>query len=100
MEAGRRNRRSRGPLTETGRQRLQAAIKATKPWTRSTGPRTAAGKQRSAANGRLRQKNQISQRQILEEIQMAGMMITGLRLLQDMMAEARNERSRVLNDLV
>ncbi|MCR9293848.1 MAG: hypothetical protein NXI32_14070 [bacterium] len=53
VEAGRRNRALRPPLSVQSKQRLQDAIQRHKPWLKSTGPRTARGKQRVAANGRL-----------------------------------------------
>lgn len=55
VEAGRRNRRLRGELTEAGRDRLRQSALRHRPWTRSTGPKTPTGKARAAANGKVRQ---------------------------------------------
>src|SRR5258706_16479795 len=63
VAAGRRNRQLRGPLTELGRRRLREAAQLHKPWEHSTGPRTEAGKAAVVANGRIRQKGELSARQ-------------------------------------
>jgi hypothetical protein len=61
--AGRLNQKKRGPLSQEGRERLQAAARKNMPWRMSTGPATAAGKMRSAANSRARQKGALSVRE-------------------------------------
>ena len=53
--AGRANRRKRGPLTESGRERLRAAALRVQPWQQATGPKTPEGRAQSAQNGRYRQ---------------------------------------------
>ena len=63
VAAGRRNRQLRGPLTDSGRMRLQEAALRHQPWRFSTGPRTEGGKAVVAANGRKRQIGGISARQ-------------------------------------
>jgi len=60
VAAGRLNRQKRGPLTDAGRERLRQAALERQLWRRSTGPRTAEGKLRSAANGKLRQRGELS----------------------------------------
>jgi hypothetical protein len=64
VAAGSRNRRLRGPLTEKGREALRAAIAKHKPWLHNTGPVSADGKARVAQNGRARQKDALSIRQV------------------------------------
>jgi hypothetical protein len=64
VEAGRRNRQARGPLTEAGRQVLRESALRHQPWQWSTGPRTEEGKRRAAANGRCSGKNAPSQHQL------------------------------------
>ena len=50
IEANRRNRARRGPLTPRGRERLRQAALRNKPWRHSTGPRTPEGKAASREN--------------------------------------------------
>ena len=61
--AGRLNRAKRKGLTPAGQRRLKEAAIANRPWQHSTGPRTAAGKARTAANGKRRQKGELSVRE-------------------------------------
>jgi hypothetical protein len=63
VDAGRRNRQLRGPLSAEGRERLRQAALANRPWEKSTGPTTPAGKAVVAANGRARQKGLMSVRE-------------------------------------
>ncbi len=63
VDAGRRNRQLRGPLSPEGRERLRQAALANRPWEKSTGPTTPAGKAVVADNGRARQKGPMSVRQ-------------------------------------
>ena len=65
---GKRNRAFRKGLTDSGRQRLQAAALENTPWRYSRGPKTPLGKYRSAQNGRQRQKGPLSIREAREEI--------------------------------
>jgi len=80
--AGRANRKKRGPLTEAGRQRLRAAALRTKPWARATGPRTPEGKARSAANGRWRQEEPVSTREVRAEMAAVRQLIQQMRELR------------------
>ena len=68
VAAGRRNRLKRRGLSDAGRQRLRDAARANKPWLNSTGPRTAAGKARAALNGKLRQVDEVSVREVHREL--------------------------------
>ena len=68
VAAGRRNRRKRKSLTEDGRRRLRDAAIRNKPWLNSTGPRTAAGKAQAAHNGRKRQLDEFSVREVRREV--------------------------------
>jgi hypothetical protein len=77
--AGRRNRALRGPLTEAGRQRLRAAALQHRPWQWATGPRSATGKRRAAANGKLRQTDASSVREVRAEVAAVRQLITLLR---------------------
>jgi hypothetical protein len=62
--AARANRARRVGLTAAGRQKLVEAARNNQPWRHSTGPRTARGKARSSANGKRRQKGQVSVREL------------------------------------
>jgi hypothetical protein len=64
VAAGRRNRQLRRGLTDTGRQRLREAAAHHQPWQHATGPRTHTGKARAAANGRGRQQEAVSRREL------------------------------------
>ena len=64
VQAGRRNRMKRSPLSLESRQRLRVAAHKNRPWKRSTGPRTPAGKAKVARNGKLRQIGPRSVREI------------------------------------
>ena len=44
VEAGKRNRQLRGPLSQSGLDRLRTAALANRPWEKSTGPITPNGK--------------------------------------------------------
>ncbi len=66
--AGRVNRMKRGPLPLESMSRMRDAINRNKPRKRSTGPRTPAGKAIVARNGRVRQINSRSIREIRADI--------------------------------
>ena len=68
VAAGRANRAKRGPLTAAGRALLQVAALRTKPWKHATGPKTPAGKRQAALNGRTRQIDTLSIRQMRAEL--------------------------------
>jgi hypothetical protein len=77
--AGRRNGALRGPLSEAGRQRLRAAALLGRPWRWARGPRSAAGKRRAAANGKLRQTDALSVREVRVQVAAVRQLITLLR---------------------
>ena len=66
--AGRVNRMKRGPLPLESIYRMRDAINKNKPWQLSTGPRTPAGKAIVARNGKVRQSNLRSIREIRADI--------------------------------
>jgi hypothetical protein len=69
-------------LTPEGRERLRQAALKNQPWRKTTGPRTPEGKARSAANGKARQKNTMSVRELraaLSEIHGLTMAMASLR---------------------
>ena len=66
--AGRINRMKRGPLPLESMHRMRDAINRKKPWQLSTGPRTPAGKAIVARNGKVRQMNPRSIREIRADI--------------------------------
>ena len=66
--AGRINRMKRGPLPLESMNRMRDAINRKKPWQLSTGPRTPAGKAIVARNGKARQINSRSIREIRADI--------------------------------
>ena len=66
--AGRSNRMKRGPLPLESIYRMRDAINRKKPWQLSTGPRTPAGKAIVARNGKVRQSNLRSIREIRADI--------------------------------
>ena len=66
--AGRSNRMKRGPLSLETMHRMRDAINRKKPWQLSTGPRTPAGKAIVARNGKVRQINPRSIREIRADI--------------------------------
>ena len=66
--AGRVNRMKRGPLPLESIYRMRDAINKNKPWKRSTGPRTPEGKAIVARNGKVRQINLRSIREIRADI--------------------------------
>ena len=66
--AGRSNRMKRGPLPLESMHRMRDAINKNKPWQLSTGPRTPAIKAIVARNGKVRQINPCSIREIRADI--------------------------------
>ena len=66
--AGRINRMKRGPLPLEAMHRMRDAVNRKKPWQLSTGPRTPAGKAIVARNGKVRQSNSRSIREIRADI--------------------------------
>ena len=84
VEAGRRNRLKRPPLSDEARRRLRAAICRRQPWKRSTGPKTAKGKQQSVRNGKRRQTGPISVREMRVKL-------ADIRILVESMKAVRRE---------
>jgi hypothetical protein len=76
VAAGRLNRKKRGPLTPRGRQALREAAVRNQPWIYSTGPRTPAGKAQAARNGKSRQLNSCSIREIRARVADARALIS------------------------
>ena len=68
VEAGKRNRMKRGPLTPEGRLRLRESALRNQPWRHSTGPRSSSGKAQAARNGKTRQKGPRSVREIRADL--------------------------------
>ena len=68
VQAGRINRMKRGPLPLESMYRMRVAVNKNKPWKRSTGPRTLEGKAIVARNGKVRQMNPRSIREIRADI--------------------------------
>jgi hypothetical protein len=66
-------------LSPEGRERVRAAALAHQPWRFSTGPRTPAGKARAAANGKARQKGDLSVRELRAELAEVNRLIGEMR---------------------
>lgn len=58
VAAGRLNRAKRGPLSESGRQRLSDAARRTRPWEHARGPKSVEGKVIVARNLPAKKENQ------------------------------------------
>ena len=78
VEANRRNRRKRKGLTEAGREKLRQSTLKHQPWQFSTGPRTPEGKAKVALNGRRRQKEPISVRELRTDLSEMNALVTGM----------------------
>jgi hypothetical protein len=79
VAAGRRNRQLRGPLSDEGRARLRAAALRHRPWESATGPTSAAGKAQAARNGKVRQRDVLSVREVRRELAEVRRLIAALR---------------------
>lgn len=79
VEAGRANRRKRGPLTPEGHQRLRDAALLNKPWKYSTGPKTKGGKLQVLKNAKLRQIGRKSIRELRQKLKDLTGLITELK---------------------
>jgi hypothetical protein len=79
VAAGRQNWLKRKGLTAAGRERLRLSALKNRPWLHTTGPRTAAGKTRSRANGRLRQTNAQSVRELSADLAEARNLIVEMK---------------------
>jgi hypothetical protein len=86
VEAGRRNRSKRKGLTPEGRERLQRAALAHRPWEHATGPRTAVGKARSAANGKVRQKGLTSVRERRSGLRAIRLLCQAMQSMREVLA--------------
>jgi len=84
VAAGKRNRLKRRGLTPEGRERLRQAALTNRPWRFSTGPRTARGKASAAANGKKRQKGELSVRELRAEVADVRSLLTSLHDLQEL----------------
>ena len=83
VEAGKRNRQLRGPITQPGLDRLRTAARANRPWEKSTGPITQSGKAIVARNGkRSRPIQSLSPSNVL--------VINAIQLLQQMKSIRQN----------
>lgn len=82
MRIGSANRAHWKGFTPAGLERLREAATRNAPWRFSTGPRTPQGKARAALNGRVRQKGELSVRQLRAQVADVGGLI-------DMMGEMR-----------
>ena len=87
VEAGRRNQQKWKGLTDAGRVRLRVAALKHQPWLHSTGPRTPEGKAKVAMNGRSRQLDAVSRREVHRE----------LAPFDDVLARLAEIRQQVLN---
>lgn len=67
-DVARHNRSKRKGLSDAGRERLREAAKQHQPWKYSTGPKTPWGKYLSARNGKIRQKGELSVRELRAEV--------------------------------
>jgi hypothetical protein len=98
VAAGKRNRKLRRGLTPEGRAKLRQSALAHRPWRFATGPRTAEGKARSAANGRVRQKGELSLRGLHRELAelngLFGDMVALRRSLHEKQAQDKDESSK------
>jgi hypothetical protein len=83
VAAGKRNRSLRKSLSAEGKRRLREAALKHKPWTRSTGPRTSKGKAKSAQNGRWRQADDQSIREIKRELSDVAELIEQMRTIKE-----------------
>ncbi len=92
VAAGRLNRQKRGPLTPEGRERLRQAAREHQPWLVSTGPRSAEGKARAAANGKVRQRGELSIREVralvAAEVGLVSDMVAARRLVAELLAKS------------
>ena len=78
VRAGRLNQRKRKGITAEGRRRLREAAHRNRPWQHSTGPKTAAGKLRASQNGRFRQTDDISRRELQRKLDEVDELIAGM----------------------
>jgi len=88
---GKRKWWKRGPRTPEGRQRMREAALRNKPWLHSTGPRTPEGKARAAANGRRRQKGEMSVRQLRAAVADVGEMVKEMATLRNKISPRTGE---------
>jgi hypothetical protein len=90
--AGRLNQLKSNGMTLAGRAKLRAAALLNRPWQWSTGPRTGPGKAKAADNGRVRQKGEVSARELRAEIAKACDLLRELQELRRSVEELREQR--------
>ncbi len=84
VTAGKRNRLQRKGLSAEGRERLRQAALTNQPWRFSSGPKTTRGKASAAANGKKRQKGELSVRELRAEVADVRSLLKSLRDLQEL----------------
>ncbi len=82
QRAGRLNQLKWQGFTAAGLERLRQAALRNRPSQFSTGPKTAAGKARAAANGKKKQVQALSSRQVKAELSGANALIRSLSALR------------------
>ncbi len=78
VRIGRLNQRKRKGITPEGRQRLRETALRNRPWEHSTGPRTPEGKSRASQNGKYRQKDEMSRREVQLELCELNALLIGM----------------------
>ncbi len=78
VAAGRRNRAKRKGLSPAGREKLRQTALKHRPWRFSTGPRTPEGKAKVALNGKKRQRDELSVREIRTELGESNALLTAM----------------------
>ena len=74
-----RKRKGRGKgITPEGRQRLRETALRNRPREHSTGPKTAKGKLLASQNGRYRQTNEMSRREVRLELSEVSQLLVGM----------------------
>jgi hypothetical protein len=92
VAAGKHNRKRRGPLTLEGRRRLRQAALRNRPWRYATGPKTAAGKAQAVRNGKKRQVNARSVREIRAELAAVFSLAQEMKRSRQVVQELRDGR--------
>ena len=74
---GQPKRKKRKRLSAADREKFRQNALKHQPWRFSTGPRTPEGKRRSSQNGRYRQKNSMSRREMQRELRDVNELLAG-----------------------